>query len=72
MRAFTFCRRFGEFLSGNQARLVGDFEVATSGGVWVAVRILGYTENTSPIHAVIAPDEVVQMLWVITVYEAEP
>jgi hypothetical protein len=31
--------------------------------------ILGYTQNNRPIHAVIAPDEAEEMLWVITVYE---
>ena len=31
--------------------------------------ILGYTENVRPVHAVIASDEVQEMLWVITVYE---
>jgi hypothetical protein len=38
MRASTFCRRLEQFFLENQVSLVGDFEVATSGGFWVAVR----------------------------------
>jgi len=37
MRAYTFCRRSEQFRPGIQDTLVGDFEVATSGGFWVAI-----------------------------------
>jgi len=31
--------------------------------------ILGYAQNNRPIHAVVAPDEIEEMIWVITTYE---
>jgi len=31
--------------------------------------VLGYTENKKAVHAVVAADEIEEMLWVITVYE---
>jgi len=39
MRVVTFCRLFQQSLLENQTRWVGDFEVATGGGVWVALRV---------------------------------
>jgi len=38
MRVVTFCRLFQQSLLENQTCWVGDFEVATRGGVWVALR----------------------------------
>jgi hypothetical protein len=35
---FTFCRRSQQFLLEIQPCWVGDFEVATGGGFWVAIR----------------------------------
>ena len=41
MRVCTFCRLLQQFFAENQVRLVGDFEVATSGVFWVAIRDQG-------------------------------
>ncbi|EFK09516.1 conserved hypothetical protein [delta proteobacterium NaphS2] len=38
MGVVTFCRLFQQSLLENQTGWVGDFEVATSGGFWVAIR----------------------------------
>jgi hypothetical protein len=46
MGGCTFCRRFDQFLLQILVTWVGDFEVATSGGFWVAVRAwVVITEN---------------------------
>lgn len=34
--------------------------------------VLGYTENNRVVHAVVAADEIEEMLWIITVYEPTP
>ncbi len=40
MGACTFCRRLQQIPSRNLCCRVGDFQVATSGGFWVAIRVL--------------------------------
>jgi len=47
MGGFTFCRRFQQFLLENQSCWVGDFEVATAGGFWVAIRDLPWSDPNS-------------------------
>ena len=47
-----FCRRFQQFLSGNQSRWVGDFQVATGGGFWVAIRAAGLILKSSDFQVI--------------------